>query len=242
MGNKQSVVTTVSIAGGLVVVGASYWAYRYCISRTFEGRLQGDLDSLGDIRVKVDGTIDGETVVKIIVIIFKYSYEYRKAEKDAKRAERVALLRARRFDDYALKCIETEQLEQECSMTIKARVFQHANINDGIYLRTQAKEKARLSDCSVRALDSLKLEVKLAKKEAKELKQSKDELQAELQAEGNIVTSITREGQLECYHKLGVNWSDKLKTMLLLDKLYLKYCIGQYEIAATLRKYAFELV
>ena len=236
MGNSQSTKKTALLISATLVglAGVGYCAYKFMTPKTFEERLYSEISAIGI--TDTSNIIETDKLLKLITIVFKFSYERCKKEKDEKRHERITLLNERDHTTYVKKALEAYRLDHDCEKEILKLVLDKLNISMKIYLVSLDRNRVELQQrhCSVAMLDALNIKASLTKEQAKKLKDRMDYLTQTV----NLKDYVREEDvKSEGLKTVGEKWKDVVRTIIVLDKIFLEYNLDEKEIAANLRKY-----
>eukprot|EP01022_Parablepharisma_sp_SALTPOND_P033066 TRINITY_DN88126_c2_g1_i1.p1 TRINITY_DN88126_c2_g1~~TRINITY_DN88126_c2_g1_i1.p1 ORF type:complete len:847 (-),score=111.14 TRINITY_DN88126_c2_g1_i1:1552-4092(-) len=240
MGNAQSKKRAVFISAGVITLaGLGYGAYRLMVPKSFKARLDREISAIGKFDPTKTRTIPPKTLLKIIIIVFKFSYECRREEKVLRRRERTKMLNSQNYENYVREALEAYRLDHDCEKEILKTVLDKLGISERVYLESLQKERAELQQrhCSVAVLDALGIKVNLTEEQAKRLKSRKDLLTQNVNVKNFLKDGMEAEG----LQKAGERWKEVLKMIIVLDKLYMEYGLDEKEIAASLRKYGLGL-
>ncbi len=238
MGKALSKKQVLILSGAILAVTgcATYAVVRY---RSFRARLDRAINAIGKIDPQLETSIPADKLMKILITVFKFSYEYKKEERDARRRERIRLLADQNYEQYAKEVTEAYKLEDSCEQEIVSTVLSRLGVTREMYEASKDRERAELQrmQLSVAALDALEIHVALTKEEARELHET-----MMFFSQITVVEDyIPRSCEAEALVTLGERWRELLKTMIVLDRLYGKYGLNGREVAASLRKYGIGL-
>eukprot|EP00826_Nyctotherus_ovalis_P018695 TRINITY_DN15633_c0_g4_i1.p1 TRINITY_DN15633_c0_g4~~TRINITY_DN15633_c0_g4_i1.p1 ORF type:complete len:173 (-),score=62.09 TRINITY_DN15633_c0_g4_i1:42-560(-) len=167
--------------------------------------------------------------------MFKLSYEYRKKERDKMQQERVQLLLSHSYYEYAKKLLESYKFDASNEKEIKEKIFGRLGISREGFLESmkQSQVMLRHPGLGLTMLNELGIKVKLNEKEARMLQERKECLMGEISVERFRIEAIEAEAKKE----IGERWKEVMKTLIVLDLLYLEYRLDPKEIAVTFKKY-----
>jgi len=241
MGNKLTKKAVIVASIGVVsAFSIGYGIYHLIAHRNFDKRLNYELSKIklmkNDGRVKgVENNIYTKDIARILTLMFKFSYEYKKKEKDKMRQERVHLLTIGLYSDYVKRLLDSYKFDTIHEKELKEKICGKLDMTcEGFFnIVKESEVMTKQPGLSLTMVDELGLHVKLNEKEARKLHKDKENLIERINLETYQVEVIENEARKE----MGEEWERTLKTLIMLDILYLEYKLDPKEIAVTLKKH-----